>query len=263
MSVYESKTILRRLCSLRLGLFIFLITVLFLCTGIIAQETVGINKKLGDFSVIEKQQGSEATDIIRVLRENGARLGCRFTLEYQGCDISGKISLVDIPIRTNLNADSIPLLISKLRGYLTGFTVTLDTKDPKIVHIIDNVLANDPGYVLNKKISLKYSGNIEPTNLPDTKRPGYAIAAGGLIPAVAEKAGRIIGGTLHNGSVLLVTDGRDAKVTINAVNEPVRDILTDCLPDDYSPVMWYACESIMTGIDDKQWARVQFFSQVK
>ncbi|MGH7940294.1 MAG: hypothetical protein ACREFR_04410, partial [Limisphaerales bacterium] len=113
---------------IRLGGFIPLITVLFWSAAMLAQETSGIHKSQGDVSAVEKQNSSEATDIIRVLRENGARLGCCFTLEYRSYDITGKASLIERPVRTNLNAVSIPLLISKLRGFLAGFIIVQDIK---------------------------------------------------------------------------------------------------------------------------------------
>ncbi|HUZ06580.1 MAG TPA: hypothetical protein VMV89_03750, partial [Candidatus Paceibacterota bacterium] len=125
----------------------------------------------------------------------------------------------------------------------------------------EKVLADDPDYLLNKRISVKYSGSLDDTNVPDTNRPGYAIAVGGLLAAVAEKAGRIMGGSLDSTFMGMAGDHGATRVNVNATNETVRSILTDCLPANYNTVMWSAQTAVMNGIDGKQWVLVQFFGQ--
>ena len=93
------------------------------------------------------QQNSEVISFMQVLEKNGDKLGCHFTLEYRSYGITGKESKADLndymSVQTDLNADSIPSLVSKLCDYLDGFIVVQDSRNPKVVHIIDKVLAGD------------------------------------------------------------------------------------------------------------------------
>jgi hypothetical protein len=226
---------------------------------VLAQEKSKNESNNNESHMITKQQDTATMSFFSVLQENGNRLGCRFTLESQGYEITGKESLKDSAVRTNLNADSIASFTSKLRDYLgESYLVLPDSKNPKIVHIIDKVLANDQNYCLNKKISVNYSGSLGPTNISDPKRPGFEIGVGGLLPAVAERAGHIMGGSRD--SAPYGSDGT-TPISVNATNETVRSILTDCLPDNYNPLMWHATTAILTGIDGKQWVLVNFYGQ--
>lgn len=208
-----------------------------------------------------KQRSHHARFFMDVLRENGSKVGCHFTLEYQSDGITGNASLLDMPVKTDLNADSVPSLVSKLRDYLDGFIIVRDSENPKVVHIIEKVLADEPDYVLNKRINVKYSGSLDPTNVPDMNRPGSEVAVGGLLAAVAEKAGRIRGGSLDSTFMGMAGDHGATRINVNATNETVRSILTDCLPANYNPIMWRAVTAIMPGLDGKQWVLVQFFGQ--
>ncbi len=60
------------------------------------------------------------------LQQNGAKLGCYFTLEFQEFNVTGKASAVVMPVRTNLNADSIPSFSSNLRNYLESLLQEFD-----------------------------------------------------------------------------------------------------------------------------------------
>src|ERR1035437_1744719 len=196
-----------------------------------------------------------------VLRETGTKLGCHFTLEYQGFGITGKETKATLPVRVDLSADSIPSLISRLRDYLDGFMVEEDAKNLKIVHIIEKVLADDKNYALNKRISLNYFGRLAPTNIPIPAKPGYETTTGGLLAAVAEKAGDIRGGSDDVGinNFLGMVSDRGTRINVNATNETVRSILTDCLPAaNYSPVMWRAVTTTQNG---ESCVLVQFFGQ--
>lgn len=205
-----------------------------------------------------------------ILDENGSKLGCNFTIDYRGYAITGKESKANpfyiqyTQVRADLDADSIPTLVSKLRGYLDGFIVVPDAKNPKIIHIIENVLADDPNYVLNKKISLEYSGSLAGTNVPT--KPGFAMLVGGLLPAVAEKAGDIRGGLETSGSSGFGGFSWDGvtQINVNATNETVRSIFTDYLPaTNYNPVMWTAVTTKRIGEHGElvQCVLVHFFGQ--
>jgi hypothetical protein len=232
-----------------------------------ADETIGTNQWTG-------------ADLIDVLKENGAKLGCYFTIEHQ--DIMLKASLhqmlvttnlnadsipafvsnlrkymdgFQLPVTTNLSADSIPAFVSNLRNYLDGFVVVEDARNPRILHIIDKVLADDPDYPLNKRISLKYSGGLAP-NL-DTGNKLSFVSIGGLIPALAPKAGRIMSASEDSSTSAFDYSHPLPQISVDATNETVRSIMSDCLPLGDKPVLWRATNTKMTS--GELWVWVQFF----
>jgi hypothetical protein len=211
---------------------------------------------------------------LRILDENGEKLGCSFTIEYRGYAVTGKESKANpfytqyTKVRADLDADSIPSLLSKLRDYLDGFMVVQDSKNPKIIHIIDKVLAEDKNYALNKKINVSYSGLLEATNVPVMPITGHATLVGGLLPAVAEKAGDIRDGLETSGSSGFGGYSWDnvTQINVNATNETVRSIFTDCLPTaNYNPVIWVAVTSKRNNVQNElvQCVLVHFFGPKK
>jgi|SRR5665213_416104 len=212
-----------------------------------------ISSRADETNAIASKPSEPYRSFMRILDENGENLGCSFTIEYRGYAVTGKESKADpfytqyTKVRADLDADSIPSLVSKLRDYLDGFMVVPDAKNPKIIHIIENVLADDKNYALNKKISVHYSGLLGGTNIPVMPINGYATLVGGLLPAVAEKVGDIRGGSETSGGGGFGGGSPWDSVTqinVNATNETVRSIFTDCLPTtNYNPVMWVAVTS--------------------
>ncbi len=175
----------------------------------------------------------------------GPKLGCHFTLELQA-PASGRPPKIFNVIKNDQNIASIPQLISKLHRDMGGFTVEHDSKNPKIVHIIVQALGKDKSYVLNKKINLKYSGNIQERAVWDSEC-GYFIQGGGLFDAASKEAPGIWDQTEASGNWVGCGD-YVTKVTINATNETVRSIFTDCVPlADYSPVLWSAVATKEAG----------------
>lgn len=174
-----------------------------------------------------------------ILYENGYKFGVHFTLEYQSFTLTGKDAKVRMPVRVDLGAESLGSFISKLRDYLDGYIVQQDAKNPKIVHIIEKVLADDPNYALNRKISLNYSGNINGTNI-DNPTNGSSTLMGGLVPTVGEQVGEVVRG-LGDNDVQTSFFDFDTVVSVTATNQTVRSIFTDCLPSaSYKTIMWQA-----------------------
>ena len=201
------------------------------------------------------------------LRESAAKLGCHLTLEYQGLGIGdGGGTKVAEPQHDQFNADSVASFLSKLRAYLDAFIIERDVKNPKILHIIQKVLADDKDYALNQKISVEYSGRIVPTNVPIIPRPASAPwfrTEGGLIPAVAEKIKEDIReGTEDNNIPGMVGDA-STRVNVHATNETVRSIFTDCLSiTNYNAILWRAVATTAT-VGDTNCVLVQFFGPKK
>ena len=83
-----------------------------------------------------------------------------------------------------------PLLMSKLQRDLKGFRVEQDSKNPKIVHIIEEKLEQDKNYILDKKIDLTYSGNLEHCHVKDIN--GNEFSKGiGVVDSLAQKIGGV------------------------------------------------------------------------
>lgn len=242
-------------------LFALILPIVGLCWGVrgISQTTNNVDLIKRGTNAVSNTQKNFRGDLWTILCENGNRLGCSFTLECQGDLHTQPYSRIMRSVTVNLDADSIPSFISNLRDYLDGLTVMQDSKNSNVVHIIDNVLVGDANYVLNKKISLNYSGSLPPTRIPG----GPAATTGGLLAAVADKAPDIrfggAGVAFIDSIVDQLWDG-DTQVDIHATNETVRSILTDCLPTtNYSPVMWRSENIMRYGTNANRCVFVQFF----
>jgi hypothetical protein len=245
---------------------------LILCLALVLSGGF-ISSRADETNAIASKPPEQYRSFISILDENGTKLGCNFTIEYQGYGITGKESKANpfytqyTKVQADLDADSIPSMVSKLRDYLDGFMVVPDSKNPKIIHIIEKVLADDKNYALNKKISVHYSGLLGRTIITVN---GRSSLVGGLLPALAEKAGDIRAGLENTGASSgggggLATDNI-TEVNINATNETVRSIFTDCLPTaNYNPVMWTAVTSKRGNAQNElvQCVLVDFFGPKK
>jgi len=246
---------------------------LLLCLALVLSGGF-ISSRADETNAIASKPSEPYRSFMRILDENGENLGCSFTIEYRGYAVTGKESKADpfytqyTKVRADLDADSIPSLVSKVRDYLDGFMVVPDAKNPKIIHIIENVLADDKNYALNKKISVHYSGLLGGTNVLVMPINGRSTLVGGLLPAVAKKAGDIRGGLETAGSSGFGGFSWDGvtQINVNATNETVRSIFTDCLPTtNYNPVMWVAITSKRNNAQNElvQCEIVHFFGSKK
>jgi hypothetical protein len=206
----------------------------------------GLSEQTNIINRIQEDPNPDFRFFMNVLQEEGHKLGCHFTLESLNYDITtGKESKADLPVREDLSAGSITEFVVKLRAYLGDFIVEPDSKNPKIVHIIEKALADDNDYPLNKVISLNYKGKINGTNIDNPE--GSSTMSGGLVPALAEKAGFMMWGTVDDPRMSTYYD-LSTVVTVTATNKTVRSILTDCLPTkNYNPVMWRAMKTLSMG----------------
>ncbi len=188
----------------------------------------------------------------------GQKFMCHFTLEYRGYALTGKSSVFNSMVTNDANVTTIPLLVAKLRRDLPGFNVAQNSKNPKIVHIIEQALA-EKDYVLNKRTSLRYSGNLVGCVVKD--EAGRNLVKGnGLVVAVAEKVGVVLDGTEEAGSQGAFNDCVTV-VAVNASNATVRSILTDCIPlGGYKTILWRA---VTTKAEGKPEVLVQFYGPKK
>ena len=142
---------------------------------------------------------------------------------------------------------------------MKGFAVEQDSKNSKIIHIVEQVLEQQKDYVLNKRTSVQYSGNLVNCVVKDAE--GRNLVHGeGIVNAVAEKVGGIRNGTEEAGS-LGAFDDCLTMVSVNATNETVRSILTDCIRvADYKIILWRA---VHTTEKEKPMTLVQFYGAKK
>lgn len=192
------------------------------------------------------------------LGEVGNRIGCYFTFEYRGHAVTGRPSNLQGVVSNDLTVASIPALRSKLRSDLHGFSVVQDSKNPKILHLIEQELERQPDNVLNQKINLIYSGNLVACVVKDIQ--GRNLSNGeGLVAAMGKIVGGIRDGSEEAGSNILEGQITDCVtvVNINATNQTVRSILTDYLPaTNYCSILWRA---VTTRQEGKPMVLVQFY----
>jgi len=190
----------------------------------------------------------------------GPKLGCYFTLEYQSYKLTRQLPRIEsfITFTTNdLAVASTADLVSNLRRSLNGFTIEQDVKNPKVIHIIEGILERQKDYVLNKRTSLSYSGNLVNCVVIDAQ--GRNLVHGeGIVNAMANKVGGIQNGTTGDNSQGGFDDC-STLVSIDATNETVRSILTDYIPlAGYKTILWRAATTI-TGREGKTNVLIQFY----
>ena len=151
-------------------------------------------------------------------------LHCYFTIERMAF-MPGKGKIPPSPFhRYDLTPDrdikSVDALAEKLRKEMKGIVVIQNTKNPAIIHLIDERLLKIQGYVMDKKVDITYSGLID----------GLAAELGKHVPRIEPRRNFPIGQTRQ--------DSR-TRVKVDAKNQTVREVLTGCVPlIDYSPVLW-------------------------
>jgi hypothetical protein len=213
-------------------------------------------KKQGAGWMVTVQEGTEVM-CRDYLYNIGPKLGCHFTLEYRSYGLTGKSPELVGMVSNDLSIASIPALLTKLHHDLSGFTLEPEAKNPKIIHIIESGLNSQKDYVLNRRIDLRYSGNLVGCTVKDAE--GRELVKGeGLVMAASKEAPGIQDGSDEAGSEGAFNDCYTT-VSINATNETVRGILTDCIPRaDYPTVLWRAVTTI-TGQEGETNVLVQFY----
>ena len=189
------------------------------------------------------------------LFEIGAKLGCHFTLEYQDYAVTGRMPRLFEVVSNDLSVASMPALLAKLGRDVPGYSVTQNAKNPMVVHIIERRLEEKNDYVLNQRVTLRYSGNLVACVVKDAQ--GRNIVKGqGLVTAIGEKLGGIQSGPPSQ-------DGREAfddcvtRVKVDVKSKPVRDTLTDSIPlENYKVILWRA---VTTRGDGQTNVLVQFY----
>jgi len=184
----------------------------------------------------------EPVDCIDYLHYMGGRLDCHFTLEYRGFSITVQPTLQrwGTKLTNEAGVSSISLLVSKLRRDLPTFNVVGNSKRPNVIHIVERALEEDPDYVMNKRLSLKYSGPLAGYQTATSKFDGLANTVGRTLRGIKTSHIPAEGYSFS----FVIGDDIATEVSINATNETVRSIFTECIPlGKYKAVLWQAVKT--------------------
>jgi len=168
----------------------------------------------------------------------GQRLDCHFTIERifrpenPGAAIYGAWIMDDVEIR------SLEQLIAKVSKEVKGITFVRNRKNPAVVHVIDQRLKELDDYPLEAKLDVSYSGMI-----------------GDLSDELEKHLDSI--GPRRGGVMSDAFDDHVTRVTVEAKNQQIRSILTDCVPlTHYGPRLWIA---ETRRVDGKTKTTVQYY----
>lgn len=161
----------------------------------------------------------------------GQRLRCHFTFEAFDSDTSS--SSLELLFSTRITNDpsvtNVMRLIKKLQADIPGCNIYADQKLTNVIRLVDKRLLLLKDYSLNKVIDLSYAGEL-----------GGAASGRSLIQELSRQLPSIIDPPHVVIGPIRVSDGL-TKVNIQAKDETVRRIITDCLPlDTYNTFLWSA-----------------------
>ncbi|HWD94550.1 MAG TPA: hypothetical protein VG938_19635 [Verrucomicrobiae bacterium] len=165
------------------------------------------------------------------LNSLGTKLGFYFTFEYfrsNSLVIPVPEMHVDLPDENDMTNSAV--MMSELQRAVPGFKIYRDGRNAKVIHFVDIRLLKIPRYALNRKISLTYSGPL-----------GNGRAGGSLVSALSKQVPEISSISGSPISSLETFDDWYTDVSIKVENQPVRRIITDCLPfRNRTPFLWKA-----------------------
>jgi hypothetical protein len=157
----------------------------------------------------------------RYLSVVGDRIGYQFTIEvfkYRG----DEPSFLNVLIIDDGSVQSLDALLKTMSKELPRFEIVRNARHKHVLHVIERGLKDLDGYALNDIADLQYKGPVD----------GVARALHENLPALDRKSA---------GDWREMFDDNVTSVRINATDESVRDILTDCLPlDRYGVLLWRA-----------------------
>ena len=157
--------------------------------------------------------------LLNALLDMGRSADCYFTVELvQPKDPSH--SLKEKMIRCADLPKTVDGAIKLLRGQLPGVTVRRSKANPVVVHVIENAAKNMPGYWLDQKVSLSFSGMLGGVFKPLQKALGPKLEF-----VHVALLGAVVSGMLDY----------ETRIAIKQEDAAVRDCLTDSMPLSSSP----------------------------
>lgn len=157
------------------------------------------------------------------LASTGKSLGCHFTIEILVRELDDPKSSSRFFVDDDKEVKTVDEVIDKASKKTEGLIFVKNKNNPQIVHVIDDDLRKIPGYAIDQKMDLKYSGFLdEISKAIETKFPALGPRRSGDL------------------AKFLIADPV-TEIEIDAKDQVVRDILTDCVPlKGYSPLLWRA-----------------------
>jgi hypothetical protein len=164
-------------------------------------------------------RNSELVPLGQVLDAAAVKYDCYFTIEYNTTlSVENSVRSANIPNDLSI---SIKSFVKKLQTALPADRISIDSGNPKIIHIVDAGLSNKTGYPMSKVTSSKYTGPV--ALLPDAI--GKSLGINLMTPTVY--------------AANMSPSDPTTQVSTQEVSRPVRDILSDFVPlDHYSRIIW-------------------------
>lgn len=154
------------------------------------------------------------------LTDLGLRFDCWFTIERTSTPTSRTLARARFEIGAEVKSRE--ALLGALKRQLQGAVIEVDPAHPQVFHVIENSLAEDPDYAMDKPATMKFSGVL--ADLPEK--------IGDVVPGIDMRRG---GGNSD------AFNDHSTRAELEATNKPVRDILTHAVPiEKYEPVLWIA-----------------------
>ena len=204
--------------------------------------------------ITPSQAKLQSVSLSDYLRTMGKKLDCYFTIErddrgpHRLTNFRKESSLSTAKISDNEQITSVEKLTMKLKKIFpkAEFLTSKHAGDHALVlHITDASLMESQNYVLNQKLSIKYSGLLQ--GLPD---------------AIGTKLENFIGPpqTVTTEDLMKGNLDQQTRIGINVDNKAIRDTLTDAVPKlQDNRILWDA--EVLTR-DNKEVVEVKYFRPI-
>lgn len=188
----------------------------------------------------ERLTNNEIT-VFRYLTALGEKYRCYFTIET----VRRSMGRVDLLVLSNAGPPSLDVLLQYLRSHVAPFVVVTNCANARIVHLVEQPLATNSMYLLERRATMSFLGNL----------PGRD----GLLGSLGQRIGGVEQMFTISGAADQLQD-HETRVSVQAVETEVRVLLAGALPlSQYNRVLWYAS----TRFDDygAPWTYIQFYGK--
>lgn len=202
---------------------IFVLCFLAACGGLVKAQT-------DEKSRVVKSRFVNLHDYLTGLGKN---FPCHFTIEQvrgERPPLKGeRLPQIDEAKVADLKAASVKDLAAELSEKIDEFNFIQNEKNGRVIHVIEKRLSELESYAIQRKIDLEFSGTPH----------GLNRALGEKLPSIGPKT---------SGDFRQVFDDNRTKISVDAKDQVVRDILTDCSSwEGYHPLLWRAETALDTG----------------
>lgn len=187
------------------------------------------------FDAEENAMSSEnMVPLFEYLYEMADALDCYFTAERMA-DSPTYRSPIKVAYIGPEEVTSIDALVDKVNNDVDGLTATRSGKFPKVIHLVEEALADIPGYAIEEVVTIEFSGTVDKLLLE-------------LGQLLDDRIRRVTGGGIPPDPLDALFDD-ETETEVDAEEEIVRDILTGAVPfEGYNRVLWSAA-TYLTNAD--------------